>query len=439
MRNLLVVYSLVQHPVRQTIRDALAAFGDYSEARCFYLNLAVRRAPWWLTRVRFDAIVFDTTFLSTRWNPPSFRREVRRAERLEGLGQAVVALPQDEFLRSRMIQSFAESFGVDHIFSVGPRSSWEQLYPDLQGRVGISRVLTGYLHPRTVSRIERIVGATAERPIDIGYRAWNVEPWLGRHGALKVRIAEAVERGARARGMRVDISTRASDTLTGDDWYRFLASCKYTIGVEGGASVNDSDGSIKECSDRFVAEHPGAGLEEVEAACFLGRDGEIDYRAISPRHLECCATKTCQVLVDGDYNGILKPGHHYIPLRADLSNVDEVLDAIRADAERKRLVEAAYEDVVASGAYTYERLVREVEGVALAAPALAPDSRALRLRHRVNRFAERIAQAKVAAYVVVAGRLRAIALRVLPEVVLARIRQAVSGTAAEAAAMQSAD
>jgi hypothetical protein len=439
MKNVMVVYSLVQHPVRQTIRDALEAFEDYSDARCFFLNLAVRRDPWWLRSVRFDAIVFHTTFLSTRWNPPSFRRELGRAGRLEGRGRTAVALPQDEFLRSQMIESFAESFGIDHIFSVGPPSSWAQLYPNLEGRVGISQVLTGYLHPRTLSRIQRIVNSTVERPIDIGYRAWSAEPWLGRHGALKVRVAEAVERAAKARGMRVDISTRASDTLTGDDWYRFLASCKYTIGVEGGSRVHDADGTVKECSDRYVSSHPGAGLDEVEAACFPGRDGEIDYRAISPRHLECCATRTCQVLVDGEYNGILRPGRHYIPLRADLSNLDEVLDAVQADADRDRLVEAAYEDVVASGAYTYERLVREVEGVALAAPPLAADSRALRLRHRVNRFAERVARVKVAAYVVVAGRLRAIALRVLPEPVLARIRRAVSGSAAETAAMQSAD
>jgi hypothetical protein len=439
MRNVLVVYSLLQHPVRQTIRDALTAFGDYFEARCFYLNLAVRRAPWWLARVRFDAIVFDTTFLSTRWNPPSFRRMLGRAEPLKGKGRTVVALPQDEFLRSRMVESFAESFGVDHVFSVGPSSSWPQLYPKFQGHAGISQVLTGYLHPRTLARVERIVDSTPQRPIDIGYRAWRVEPWLGRHGALKVEIGQAVERAAKARGLRVDISTRASHTLTGDDWYRFLASCRYTIGVEGGASVHDADGTVKECSDRYVATHPGAGLDEVEAACFPGRDGEIDYRAISPRHLECCATKTCQVLVDGDYNGILKPGHHYIPLRADLSNLDEVLDAIQADTERERLVEAAYEDVVASGGYTYERLVREVEGVALAAPALAPDSCALRLTHRANRFAESVARGKVAAYVMVAGRLRAVALRVLPEAVLARIRRVVSGTAAETAAMQSAD
>jgi hypothetical protein len=439
MRNLLVVYSLVQYPPRQTVRDAIEAFGNYSGARCFYLNLAVQKPRRWLTRVPFDAVVFHTTFLSERWNPPSFARVLRRARPLAATDGRRVALPQDENLRSEAIEAFAESFGVDHVFSVGPPSTWQQLYPRLSDRIGMSRVLTGYLDPRTLARIGRIVAAIDRRPIDIGYRAWRSAPWLGRHGRLKVRIAEEVERASRARGLRVDISTRESDALRGDDWYRFLASCRYTIGVEGGASVHDADGSVKECSDRFVAAHPAADFEQVEAVCFPGREGEIDYRAISPRHLEACATRTCQLLVEGDYNGVLEPGAHYVPLRADLGNLDEVLDLVQADAERQRIVEAAYEHVVASGEYTYERLVRDVEGVAFAVSPVATDSRAVRLSYRLSRAAGRVSWAKVAVYVAVARRLRALALRVLPEVVLSRIRRRVAGSAAEAAALQSAD
>jgi hypothetical protein len=439
MRNVLVVYSLVQYPPRQTVRDAIEAFGKYSQARSFYLNLAVRKPRWWLRRVPFDAVVFHTTFLSERWNPPAFRRVLHRAQRLEATGGRRVALPQDENLRSRMIESFAESFGVAHIFSVGPSATWSQLYPHLTERVGVSRVMTGYLDPGTLARIERIVATTERRPIDIGYRAWRSAPWLGRHGQLKVQIAEAVERAARARGLRADISTRASEALGGDDWYRFLASCRYVIGVEGGASIHDGDGSVKECSDRYVAGHPEAEFEEVEAACFPGRDGEIDYRAISPRHLESCATRTCQVLVEGDYNGVLEPNTHYIPLRADLSNLDEVLDLVQSDAQRRRIVASAYHDVVASGAYTYERLVREVEAVALSESPAVADSPVLRLTHRLSRTAEGASWAKVAIYVAVARRLRPLALRLLPEPVLARIRRRVAGTAAEAAALQSAD
>ncbi len=169
-----------------------------------------------------------------------------------------------------------------------------------------------------------------------------------------------------ARGLALDIATGARSTIRGDDWYRFLADCKYTLGVEGGASVNDPDGAFHAASIDYLAEHPEASFEEVEANCFPDADGGIAYYAISPRHLEACATRTAQVLIEGSYNGILRPGEHYLELRRDFSNLDDVLDAIADDSQRARLTDAAYRDVVASGAYTYERLVRDVEDVALA-------------------------------------------------------------------------
>ncbi len=202
MRNVLVVYSLVQHPVRQTIRDALEAFEDYSDARCFFLNLAVRRNPWWLRRVRFDAIILHATFLCTRC-------EIRHhscaswSERggSRGVAEPRSRCPQDEFLRSRMVEGFADSLGSTTVFSGRVALDLAAALSESRGpRRDLAGPDDGSLHPRTVARIGRIVESSPERPIDIGYRAWSAEPWLGRHGALKVRIAEAVERAARRGG-----------------------------------------------------------------------------------------------------------------------------------------------------------------------------------------------------------------------------------------------
>jgi hypothetical protein len=165
-------------------------------------------------------------------------------------------------------------------------------------------------------------------------------------------------------GLRADISTDARDVFLGDDWYRFLARCRCVVGVEGGASIADRDGALKARTEAYLAEHPGAPFEEVEAACFPGRDGELNLRVITPRHLECCATRTAQVLVEGDYNGVLRPGVHYIPVKRDLSDMAAALRQALDPAVNERITTRAYEDVVASGDWTYARLVREaVEAV----------------------------------------------------------------------------
>lgn len=440
MRNVLVVYSVLQWPPVSAVRDALYAFDRRSDTRYWYLNLGIRRVPIWLRFVPFDAVLFHASFLWDRVNPPLLERHLRRLKRLTAAGARRVALPQDEYLHSRALVRLIAELEIDHVLSVGPESEWDKLYDGLdRGRVGISRVLTGYLAPETVRRIDAIVRAQGERPIAIGYRAARLPTSLGRHGLLKTEIADRMLAAGTARGLVLDIAIGPAATIRGDDWYRFLAACRYTIGVEGGASVHDPEGAIQAATVRYLKDHPGASFDDVEAACFPGADGDLGYVAISPRHLEACATRTAQVLVEGTYNGILRPGEHYIELRRDFSNLEEVLDMIEDDSERTRLTEAAYRDVVASGAYTYERLARDVESVALAGARAAQPSRALDVLHHWARATDRISWIRVAIWVQATRSLRRFALRRLPAPVLEFIRRRMAGTAAETAALQSAE
>src|SRR6185295_11546416 len=62
--NILIIYTSNQYPMRVTLWDELYSFRHYSDHNCFYLNLSVRRVPWYLKRIKFDLIVFGTLFLA---------------------------------------------------------------------------------------------------------------------------------------------------------------------------------------------------------------------------------------------------------------------------------------------------------------------------------------------------------------------------------------
>jgi glycosyltransferase involved in cell wall biosynthesis len=398
--NVLVLYGQTQFPQRGTISDHLYSFRRYSAGRVFYLNLAARETPRWLPRVPFDLIIWHTSFLSLRWAPEMFAAARRKAQPLKAIRAPSVALPQDEFIHTDTLCDFLEEFDVGTVCSVAPESEWSKIYRSLdRDRVRFLRVLTGYLDEKTVKRIDRIVAAMPpDRPIDVGYRAWHNAPWLGRHGRLKTRVAEVFQDAAEEHGLRVDISTRDEDTILGDDWYRFLASCKYTVGAEGGASVLDRDGSIRERTEAYLRSHPDADFDEVSTACFAEEDGRDGFllSSLSPRQLEACATRTCQVLVEGTYSGILEPGRHYVEVRDDFSNLDEVLGVISADERRTEIVDRAYRDVVAGGSWTYRRLVDDVERAALGAPLRAPARPWWGLARGVQNLADRRMQARLA-------------------------------------------
>lgn len=362
MLNILIVYSCNLFPLRATTWNHLYCFKKYSGQRCFYLNVGVWDIPRYVWRIPFDLIVFDTLFSCTRWSRAVFQRNVEKVLPLKKIEAVRAILPQDEFISADILCDFINQMGIDVIFSVAPPSEWPKIYARVSdSRTEFHRVLTGYLDEGVVRRIKKRERRSSVRAIDIGYKtAGRPYFWFGRHGYLKQEIAERFQQKAPQRGLLIDISTRNEDTILGDRWFDFLLNCKYTIGTEGGTSILDWDGEIHERTTQYTGVHPEADFEEVEAACFPGLDGTLELFAISPRHLEACATRTCQVLAKGTYNGILSPGKHYIELEKDFSNIDEVLDIIAEDRLRAEITERAYEDIVASERFTYRKFVEFV-------------------------------------------------------------------------------
>lgn len=361
-RHILVLYNNPYYPARVTVLDHLYCFERYSGDRCYYLNLAARPLPFYVRRMHFDLVVFHTVFLSTRWDEAAFDLLRRKVAWLKTLPVPKVALPQDEFLNTDALCRFLNDFKVDVVASVAPPSEWPKIYQGLSPSTRIIKVLTGYLDDGTLQRVAALARRRGTRPrrLDIGYRAWQAEAWLGRHGLLKVELARRVEPEAARRHLRTDISLNDRKSLMGDRWLSYLLDCRYTLGVEGGASLLDRDLSLLRATRQFVAQHPEATFAEIEAACFPGRDGELALFALSPRHLEACATRTCQILIEGSYDGVLQPGQHYLELKKDFSNLGPVLDEVQQGQQSARIVDQAWNDIVASGKYRYQELVRLV-------------------------------------------------------------------------------
>ncbi|MFN5513845.1 MAG: hypothetical protein ACK5CA_03615 [Cyanobacteriota bacterium] len=357
-KKILIIYFYNQNP-RITILDHLYSFDRYSDAYCYYINLAYQSIPSYLSFIKFDLIIFHTIYLSLRWNKKLFKDSFLWINILKESNAVKIAVPQDEFINTDILNEFINQFNIKCIFSVSPESEWKKIYSDIDfNKVRIYKVLTGYLEPKTIDRIESIKKISNKmRGIDIGYRSWHAEYWLGRHGLLKTKIAEVFSQEALKYTLHVDISTREEDTFFGDDWYQFLLNCKYTIGVEGGSSILDKDGSIRERTNEYVKLNPNANFTEVEQACFPNADGTFKLFALSPRHLEACITQTCQILIEGSYNGILEKGKHYLELKADLSNLPEILTIVKEDKLREKIVANAYKDIVLSEKHTYQQFV----------------------------------------------------------------------------------
>ncbi len=359
----LIVFFHARHwlPLRATNEAHLLCWKRFSKHRVIYINVGFG-VPWYLLRhLRIDAVVFDTIFLSMHWSPEYFRNHAEPCTVLRKLTCVKIALPQDEFINMDVVVEFLKDVGITDILTLSEKSDWEQIFGMLDHtKVTFRTILPGYVDE--TRRMWRTNGGAVTRSIDVGYRAWNNPYWLGEHGRRKVQIAQMVGEAARKRALKIDINNPASvDFLIGDKWFDFLSRCRAVLGVEGGASLLDKNGSVKRRVEEYLIQHPDATFEQARDQCFPHQDHTMNYRMLTPRHFEACITRTCQILLEGRYSGVLQPWRHYIPLKNDYSNLDEVFEALADDNLVDRIVNQAYEDIVASGKWSYRSFVREVE------------------------------------------------------------------------------
>ena len=347
---------------RSTVDEHLYCFRRYVDGVRFDYFNAAGGFPRYLSRVRFSGVILHYTFMALRWSRDLYLklRPVleRRLDRLSGYK---VAIPQDEYAETDLLWALFRRAGVKTVFTCFKEQDFEAAYPESE--TGVEHLITvhpGYIDERAARRIQSIAEREDQRPIDVGYRARQLPYWLGRHGQLKLEVAQRFAARLEGDPMVADVSTDDGDAFLGDDWYRFLSRCRVAPGCEGGASLLDVDGTVRPRVDAYARQHPEASFEEVESACFPGMDGNISLFALSPRHFECTIARTCQALVEGEYGGIFRPGEHYIEIQRDFSNLDEVIERIRDRDACRRLADAAYRDIYESGRYTYRVFARQV-------------------------------------------------------------------------------
>jgi hypothetical protein len=148
-----------------------------------------------------------------------------------------------------------------------------------------------------------------------------------------------------------------------EEWADFLRSAHAVIGAESGTYFLQRDSEALNCARRIVRKEPEATFESVKQRCFTNVRGAVNGKAISSRHFEPIGTLTCQLLIEGRYNDVLRADEHYVSVKRDLSNIDDAIVRVMDTEYRSRMTTAAYEHALAGHTYAH-RVRRLVEVVA---------------------------------------------------------------------------
>jgi len=283
----------------------------------------------------------------------------RHPEKLADYQGLKIVMKQDEHFRVNALVDFLRAAKVQLLLTCLAPEWVRKVYPEAQlPDLQFLHARTGYVTPHMRSLP---FTQADDRPIDVGYRGSPQPLYFGRLCYQKREIGEAFQRICVRRGLKADISSRWEDRFFGDEWWKFLGRCKATLGVESGASVFDFTGEIERHCEQYLAKHPDADFETLHRKFLAPHEGNVYYNQVSPRHFEAAACRTVQILYEGRYSGIFQPGRHYLPLKHDKSNVDEVLQRLADPAQRKQMTEAAFDEIIMNDEYLYSAFVAQLD------------------------------------------------------------------------------
>jgi hypothetical protein len=246
-----------------------------------------------------------------------------------------------------------------------------------------------------------------DRSVDIGLRTARYLPHLGDDD--RNRVVDAFARlGAQGR-LKVDISDARLDRV---GWSEFLNRCRGTVSSEAGSWFIERDDVTVDAIRAYVREGSRGGFmiandsslrklghrlpwrvravlrkalrsgpirhealvnekmsfDDVHRHFFVGRARAPVYsKCISSRHFDAIGTKTCQIMIHGRFNDILKANRHYLALKEDFSNLDDVLRQFSDLTVRRAIVNEAFAHVAAS--HTYMHRMRQIGSILSSAPA----------------------------------------------------------------------
>lgn len=193
----------------------------------------------------------------------------------------------------------------------------------------------------------------ADREIDIGYRSDEPAFYLGHNERREIN--DFFKDYCDSHGLKSDISLDSKDRFDQTGYSDFLNNCKGQIGTEAGGAYFELDDRTRKKVNIYVTEKPDTKFEEIYDKFFKDYKNNVTVWTISGRHVEAAACKSVQILFEGYYNGYFKPDIHYISLKKNFSNIDEVMRKFKDTEFSLQIAENAYNMVQEE--FPYEKLI----------------------------------------------------------------------------------
>jgi hypothetical protein len=277
----------------------------------------------------------------------------------------IVFFVQDEYYDVDFLNFFFRNCKAKIIFTcLTNQEDIKRIYPGVPN-CKIINVLTGYI-PEYFKNYKKNI---SEKNIDIFYRGRKLHFLYGVLGKLKYEIGFKVKEAAIQNNLKEDIEWTDKRRIYSNDWIKALSNSKITLASPSGSNViNKNDNIVSQINSYLKLKERGHLLPDNLNVSYdeifkkFNIKEELNVGQVSPKMFEAVAVGTVLIMFDNcDYNNIFIPNVHYIPLKIDYSNLDEVMDKVKDNNYLQTIADNAYRDIVLSNLYSYKNFIQKID------------------------------------------------------------------------------
>ena len=289
-------------------------------------------------------------------DPNNHFLSLKAMERIAAFSGVKCIWMHDEYRQVNSTIAKLVNMGINTIFTVIPEETAAKIYTaEKLPNTKIKTVLTGYVE-ENLCHLETPL--FSNRNIDVVYRARRPPFWLGGLGMEKTDIGLRFLYECKNTDLKTDISVEEWDRVYGNQWLNLLKKSKAGLAVESGSSLIDFTGEIEANVEAYVYENKKATFMDV-APIIASYDYKYVINCISPRIFELAACRTLIIAFPGKYSNIINPWEHYLPLKKNFSNFQEIVYYLQNKPEQcEAIIKRAYNDLIKSGKYNYKNFAK---------------------------------------------------------------------------------
>ena len=356
MGNILLLHALPPKKFRfKGVEEIELLFKNYNSNKNVIEHNFFVDPPSYIKEFNFDAIILTSTFLERITHPKTYKRLIKKYSFLEKKNTLKIGLPQDDYWAQETKDNWYSS-NLDIIVSVFNSKYWPLLYPiSIKKNIKIIKGHTTYIDnnfkPFKAPDYNK-------REFDVVYRTVG-EPYFPNNlGLIKSQIGTKFFKNF-SNDLNLNISNRQKDSIFGIKWYQFLGNSKAVLGSNSGSSVivrnHDHIESITAAKEDLKK-----NMENFENIFFDEKDRNFNLTDISPRNIEAARTMTLQVLIEGEYGGVLKKNIDYFCLKEDFSNANELFRLLKNPKEIEKITKSCFNTLKESKTLRIENLIETI-------------------------------------------------------------------------------